>query len=216
MKVSLGMIVTELHGSCGGHTIQRTGSGYIMKPKTDPTRTPTTRQLIARQRVLAVSKRWRELTTQQRKKWLGTVYDEKTGFNLFKQFNLNRLFAGSAISNNVPVFVVPQARSISAVTADASASTLVVSFSPNIIAGEFVIGMCTPPKSQGVSNPRRTFIRLTSTSTPGAFQFNLGGAFITRFGSFKAGQVLFVKLLTIYAPSGTKSQSDIVRVTVVP
>lgn len=169
--ITLGPIVTDIHGSIGGVTFQRNPSGFIARSK--PPKRASTRpgQAVVLSQYASLCQLWQSLSSTQQAEWAEAaaadtkmnkwgVNRQLTGFNLF-------ISAGFAfLSLGVPfdgVFYSTDSPStLPAFIAELSSGDLRIVFSTpyNMTTNSFLL-FTTPPIT-GVKGHRRGALRLTS------------------------------------------------------
>lgn len=68
-RIKLGSIVTDISGSVGSATFQRTRYGMIMRNKPIPPSSRTELQYNVRQKIISLQNSWQALTADQRRQW---------------------------------------------------------------------------------------------------------------------------------------------------
>jgi hypothetical protein len=216
MQLKMGSIVTELTGSLGGHTVQRTKDGLSMRPKINPINKATNTQLIQRHTIHFISQRWRELTAGDRKLWLNTEMEGVKGFELYRLVNIRRRI----ILMQIRTRPVPQTSLLEipsfVVLADASSQILRVTTSVAVPVNQYLIIECTPPLSPGISNPNSFFKNVRVVNGNLAVIFNINAFYIPLFGALVVGQTIFVRVTYMQANMCNKSVAKIVKATVIP
>lgn len=107
-KITLSALVTDISGSIGGGTIQRSQGGFILRNKPLPRNTYTPRHFQVKNNMSKVQYAWKNLSDSQRNLYAsfltlrptltrrGSAQVLKT-YNLFVKYNLIRLAAGMGI-----------------------------------------------------------------------------------------------------------------------
>jgi hypothetical protein len=216
MRIKCGTIITEVTGSLGGHTAQRTKDGLRLAKKTNPLQGSTTSQLTIRSRMSTLTQRWRELTEKQRLRWNTTVYNGLSGFEYFKSYNMLRLICAQSIAN-IPLFPTkPTSVPSFSLVLDKSSGLMRVTM-PFVIPNPTRVTIeATPPLSAGVSNPSKRFKLMTCLAGNGVVDFSFAFQWQARFGTFQTGQTIFVRVYTINSTSTVRSNYLMLKGTVLP
>lgn len=107
-RVKFSVLLSEVNGSVGSATFQRSRGGSILRNKPLPTKTRSVSQLNARQIMNSVQQAWSGLTLAQQNQWTSfnsfvPSYQKNnqnfiiSGFALFLKYNLIRMHAGFSI-----------------------------------------------------------------------------------------------------------------------
>lgn len=117
-RVIYGSIVSNVSGSIGSATFQKSLYGNTLRNKPRPKTTATPAQLASRSILMQCQYAWRSLTPAQRKSWdqfisfSGQTINRdrnilSTGHSLFIKYNFARLIAGMAVLENVSYVSAP-------------------------------------------------------------------------------------------------------------
>lgn len=213
MKAKFGAIVVAGSGKINGFVASRNRAGAYFRTKVTPVNPQTGAQSIVRNRLTSLSQAWRGLTQAVRDGFNSAVADyaktdifgdlkNPSGFNLWQRLNNNLLAVGSAILTEVPNAGSVFGFTTLSATADASDSSLTLTFTNAIPVGSAVKVFATPPVSAGksfVKSEYRMIDVLTSSDTSPA---DVGAAWEAKFGNLVAGQVIFVKLVAVNTATG--------------
>jgi len=107
-SITLGPLITDISGSVGGATFQRTPGGVIMRNKPRPPNQSSPLQQVIRGHMRYLQVEWAALTDAQRIMWQrfnnyggATLRKNRnvllSGYNLFLKYNLYRLLASRPI-----------------------------------------------------------------------------------------------------------------------
>lgn len=186
--------------------------------------------MTARGILSLLSAGWRGLTQAEMASWnalqlpatnrLGQAITI-SGKDAYVRLNANLINVGSAPNTSAPTLAdVPAIQAISAFTADASAGTLSITYSPTPTdtAVEHEI-YATAPLSPGVFHPSRSAFRLVdvlfaATGSP----YSFGTAYTNKFGAItlKAGSKIFIQLYGVENTTGQKIPSVGTSTVIVP
>lgn len=113
-RVKYGSLISEISGSIGSSTFQKSSYGNTLRTKPRPRRTQSDSQNVCRRYMSQLHIAWRSLTDDERRQWNQFIsYSGQkilrdknvllTGHSLFLKYNFMRLFAHLAIMT-VPVY----------------------------------------------------------------------------------------------------------------
>lgn len=213
MKAKFGAIVVSGSGKLGGHVFSRNRAGAYMRTKVTPVNPDTTYQAEARNRLTTWSQEWRTLTGNQRNAWQAAVGDfaktdvfgdlkNPSGFNLYQRLNNNLQIVGGAALTLPPLPAEVYAAATLSVAADVSDQSIDVTYTAAIPAGQAVKVFATPGMSPGINFVKSEFRLLEVIVTADASPYDIGPAWVARFGSFVLGEKIFVKLVGVNSTTG--------------
>jgi len=117
-RVKYGSLVTDISGSIGGSTFQRSSYGNTLRNKPIPTRATSPAQLLVRQYMKQAHDAWTALTAAERTQWqqFTTFSNPKirkdhnvimSGHALYLKYQVSRLLAGLAIQDTLKYIAMP-------------------------------------------------------------------------------------------------------------
>jgi len=220
MKAKFGSFIVDGRGKVNGHVISKNRAGSYIRTKVTPVNPRSASQLTARSRLAGQSVAWRGLTQVQRNSWIAAVKNfQKTnifgdlkspsGFNLFQRLNQNLLKSGQSVLTTAPnpttVLTVIQGT----LTCTVSGSIVSQALSAAVPAGTTLVVRATPPLSAGI-NFVKSQLRVIATIPPAtASPIVLTAAYAAKFGSFSAGQRIFVSIEFVNNTTGQNSVQQI-------
>ena len=204
-RITYGAIVTEIRGSVGGTTFQRSGYGFSVKNKPNQVRLMSEGQRAIRAAMSFIAQSWRNLSQSNRNAWISWAsthpFSSKhnttsylTGYSYFVRFNVNRyLFVGNIMQN-------PGAGSIAMPDLDpalvVSGSELLMDLAPSTPTSDLV-GYISCSPSQPVThafNTSKTRQIRDMLLLPGTF--DVAPIFLAKFGRVPvAGDIVFFTVL---------------------
>jgi hypothetical protein len=213
MKAKFGAIVVAGSGKLGGHVASRNRHGAYFRTKVTPVNPDTTFQAGARSRLTDISQDWRGLTAVQRAAWNAAVQDyaktdvfgdlkNPSGFNLYQRLNNNLQVVGGMALTLPPLPSTVYAALTLSVVADVSDQSIDVSYTPVIPAGQAVKVFATPGLSPGVAFVKSEYRLLEVIVAADVTPYDIGPAWVARFGAFVLGQKIFVKFVGVNSVSG--------------
>lgn len=203
-------------GKLGGHVATKNRQGSALRTKSTPINRGTTSQTGVRNSFTTNSQAWSSLSAAQRLAWNNAAVGFKktnifgdsytpTGKNLYAAINNNLALVGVAAITTPPT---PEA--VTALTALAvatmSTTAMTVSFAATPVpSGYKLVLFATPGVNAGVSFVKNQFRFFTSVAAAGASPANTFAAYVTKFGTPVAGQVVFVRGYLIHTTTGLRS-----------
>lgn len=117
-RIKYGSLVTEISGSIGGSTFQRSSSGNTLRNKPNPIRSTSPAQLLIRQYMKQAHAAWLAMESVERLQWQQfTAYSTPkikhdkhvimSGHNLYLKYQVSRLLAGLAIQDTLSYIPMP-------------------------------------------------------------------------------------------------------------
>lgn len=117
-RIKYGSLVTEISGSIGGSTFQKSAYGSTLRNKPNPVRSTSAPQLLVRQYMKQAHAAWRDLTAAERLQWQQfTSYSNPkirhdhsvtmSGHALYLKYQVSRLMAGLAIQDTLSYIAMP-------------------------------------------------------------------------------------------------------------
>ena len=100
MRLKFGALITEGHGSLGGHTIQNSNYGSQLRSKPVNKKKPTYEQSIIRSLNSTIHSGWRNLTDQQRRIWIKAAPYPLSGSQFWYKCQFTRLHEGLPFLQN--------------------------------------------------------------------------------------------------------------------
>ena len=210
MKVKLGALIDSVSGKIGGSVGMKGKSGFVFRTKVRPRNPQTSYQTTQRNNVYNLSKQFATLTPAQISDWNETaarlhykgIYGDTfspSGINLFLKQNCNTIdFGGTAATDPVHLPATPLPMTLNTVAADASAHSLIITFSRLLTSGEVAIVEVTAQQSPGVASFKgkyRMLLRLTSANTDLVTGHNCGTTYEARFGTLATGSKISVQVM---------------------
>jgi hypothetical protein len=117
-RITYGSLVTDIAGSIGGSTFQRSQYGNTLRNKPNPTRSTSPAQLLIRQYMKKAHDAWLDMTPAERLQWQQfTTYSNPkikhdrhvtmSGHNLYLKYQVSRLLAGLSIQDTLTYIPMP-------------------------------------------------------------------------------------------------------------
>lgn len=217
-KILLGGTIGDARGSSGATVYSKNQFGAYIRQKVSPVQPRTPTQTLVRQVFADLSKRWATiLSDAQRTAWIALaaanpvidVFGNSqilTGIQFFQRVNRNLQSIATAILDDAPADQnVTNLQSLS-VAADASAGTVVLTFTatPLGLNDAFVI-FATPLLNPG-RQFTKSFMRQINYSVPNvASPLNTGGTWVQKYGALAVGQRLGVMISVVRNNNGAAS-----------
>jgi hypothetical protein len=214
MKVKFGAIVTDGRNKIGGHVMSKNRHGAYMRTKVSPSQPASTYSANVRARLATISTNWRGLLEAKRILWNNAVGDWKktdifgdirnpSGFNLYQQLNNNLAnVAGTSIDVPPLPVAVPTFATLSA-AADNSDSTLLITFTPAILATEKVKLFASAAISGGKSFAKSELRQIGVLDSTNTSVFAAKTMYEAKFGAIGAvGKKIFVAMEQVKLTTG--------------
>jgi hypothetical protein len=123
-RVKFGGLISDISGSVGGGTFQRSNYGSVLRSKPIPIHTFSSAQIIIRQHINYLHAQWSELSSEERNQWNKyilfsnpTIKRDKavllSGHDLFIKYNMLRLCRSLAILTTPTYITMPEVPGIS-------------------------------------------------------------------------------------------------------
>lgn len=213
MKAKFGAIVVAGSGKLGGHVASRNRHGAYFRTKVTPVNPDTTFQAAARNRLTDFSQAWRGLTADQRTAWNAAVQDfaktdvfgdlkNPSGFNLYQKLNNNLAVVGTGPITTPPLPSDVYAAATLSLVADVSDQSIDVTYTAVIPAGQAVKVFATPGLSPGKSFVKSEYRLVEVIVAADVSPYDIGPAWILRFGPIVLGTKIFVKLVGVNSVTG--------------
>lgn len=117
-RIKFGSLVTDIAGSIGGSTFQRSTTGNTLRNKPNPLRSYSPAQLFIRQYMKQAQAAWYAMDPAERLQWQQfTNYSNPrikhdknvtmSGYNLYIKYQVSRLMAGLAIQDTLQYIAFP-------------------------------------------------------------------------------------------------------------
>jgi hypothetical protein len=216
LKFTVGAIISEMRGTIAATTFTKNRAGAAMRNRVTPINRRSSRQTSQRQILSALSAQWRGLSAAQRTAWnsasasfpqtdaLGqTIF--LSGSQLYVRLNANLIVIGQSAITSPPSPVSFAVLTFTSITADASAGTISLAFSPTVPAGYSMCVRATPPMSQGKDFvPSSAFRQLAVVAAAATSPQAIGAAYVLLFGAITGAtdQKIFVELFLVQNASG--------------
>lgn len=205
MRLKLGAIVTELHGSLNGHTAETRRAGTVLRNRLKPLRQLSTTQQTLRQRIKTLSRTWTKGTQAERGVWnsLAMEYFSRrpgnrslkvTGRELFIRAALVRLRMGLAATLNVTTPVAPMTPTTLTVNANAALNRVRVQYAPAQITGQNMTVWATPALSAGITQVKKYLRIINQRTGAAASPFDCGTQWEAKFGNLVSGMIIHVRV----------------------
>ena len=221
MKMKWGALVTDGRGKIGGHVASKNRAGAYLRTKVTPVNPQTTYQSIVRSVFTTLSQGWRSLTSAQILAWNSAVSNfsttdifgdlkNPTGKNLYQKLNTNLVGAGQSVISTPPLPVGAGAGATPTLTATASGGVISIAFSPSPVptGTAFKIEM-TPPMSASKSFVKNDFRVVHYLAAAATSPYVGTSVYAARFGSFSAGQRIWVKITPVNIVTGEMGEPKI-------
>lgn len=220
MKAKFGSFIVDGRGKVNGHVISKNRAGSYVRTKVTPVNPRTAAQLTVRSRLTSLSVGWRALTAAQRASWNAAVRNFLTtdifgdlkapsGFNLYQRLNGNLLKAGQAQINAAPSPGTVLISNIGALTLTVAGHIVSLAIGAAVPAGTTCVVRATPPLSAGI-NFVKSQLRIIQVVAPAqASPLVLTTNYGNRFGTFVAGQRIFVSIQFVNNTTGQTSTEQI-------
>lgn len=216
LKFTPGAIVSEMRGTIAATTFTKNKAGAAMRNRVTPINRRSSGQTNQRQILSALSAQWRGLTEAERTAWnsasasfpqtdsLGqTIF--LTGAQLYVRLNANLIVIGQAAITSPPSPVSFDVLTFTSITADASAGTIALAFSPTVPTGFTMVVRATPPVSAGKSFiPSSAFRQIAAVAAAQTSPQAMGTPYTAVFGAITGatGQKIFFELFLVDNASG--------------
>lgn len=215
--VKFGHLIADARGKLNGTVFSHNRGGSYMRTKVTPTNPATSFQTAVRNSLTAAAQAWRSLTDIQRQGWISlstqltrtNVFGDNkflSGFSTYVRLNANLLKIGEAQIPAAPVPLAVTAMATLSIAADASASTLIATFTLGTVGdtSTFVVE-ATPQMSPGIGFFKGKFRQLTTFAEATASPFALGTLYETRFGDMVVGNRINVQIYKVSDVTGLQS-----------
>lgn len=220
MKAKFGSFMVDGRGKVNGHVISKNRAGSYVRTKVTPVNPRTASQLGVRQRLSNLSTGWRGLTAAQRNSFNGAVRNFLTtdifgdlkapsGFNLYQRLNGNLLKAGQAQISTAPNPAAVSAVTIGALTLTVTGLVVSLAISAAVPAGTTVVVKATAGLSAGINFVKSQLRQIATFAAAQASPLVLTTAWGNKFGSFVAGQRIFVSIQFVNNATGQTSTEQI-------
>jgi len=206
--------ITAMRGTAGGTTFSWNTYGPHSKNKAIPTQPGGSAVLAVRATFGDIASRWSDLSAAQRLTWnlnapnlpnlnvFGVDYP-LTGFNLFCRLNLNLASVGEPYIDDWPGIPAVDAFDPLTVTANTTAGTLVIDFTPPCPADQKFTIWGTPGLSPGVSFVESEYRIIDIGDDTFLTGVDLAAPLIVKYGAlWNIGEKGFIKFRPIHVPTG--------------
>jgi len=216
MKVTMGIIVSEARGKVSGNVFSKNKGGAIVRNRVTPINRRSTSQQDQRQQLAALAASWRGLTEAQRVGWnaaspnfpqsdnLGqTIF--LSGEQLYIRCNLNLILIGEAQIVDAPTPTSFDVLGFTSLSADASAGTISLAFTPTVPAGFTMVVRATAPYSAGKSFvPQSSFRFIQEIAAAATSPQSIAAAYVLVHGAITGatGQKIAVEMFLVENASG--------------
>lgn len=140
MQIKFGSIIVDGQGKIGGHVVQHSRYGHILRTKTSPRNPKSFDQVAIRNMFTSQVQRWNSLTNLQRQSWQyfvrpfgipGNFGDVKTpsAISIFVKINVNLLLIGQSVLSSAPGLSQADDPGIYSGDANVMAQTFILSYS---------------------------------------------------------------------------------------
>ncbi len=223
-KLKWGMMAVDGRGKLGGHVLSKNRAGSYARTKTTPTNPRTTFQMSVRGIFAAISSAWSALTAAQRESFNGKVAEyattdifgdlrNPTGKNLYQRLNQNLVNSGQAQVTTCPSPTDVPFSNLQGAAGDVSLNEITVSYNGDT-TGSKVVFLATPPLSQGTKFVKNKLRQLQVEDGANTDAVNIAASYVARFGTFAAGDNIFVGVRVINA-NGQASPIETVKANIV-
>jgi len=191
-RIKLGPMITDIAGSVGGATFQRSRFGITMRAKPLPLYSQTTAQYTIRRHITSLQYNWQALTDDQRQQWNRfldfsgqTIRKDKSillsGHTLYIKYQLFRLLYNQALLTTLAYSSMPVWEGITNLQLDGPILNL--NFDDDIVhTSYFFIFKATMPRNENQAyNPKGLRFILVDYAT--ASVFNLTVEYVNAFGA---------------------------------
>lgn len=213
MKAQFGAIVVAGSGKLGGHVASRNRGGAYFRTRVTPVNPSTPDQTEARGRLTSISQGWRSLTASQRSAWNAAVQDfartdifgnlkNPSGFNLYQRLNNNLAIVGGTALTSPPLVADVYSSATLSLTAVVTGGVITATFTPVIPTGQTVKVFATAPQSPGVSFVKSEYRLIEVLTDADTSPYALTTSWAAKFGTFAAGQKIFVKFVGVNGTTG--------------
>lgn len=212
--LKMGSIVTNISGKVGGQTFGVGRSGQYLKNTGSYINKQTPLRRLQNSRISYLTGIWRTLNQNDRNAWnnvatnfpkVNRVGDSRilSGFNLFVQFNANRIMHGLQVNNNAPApYSFNQFAMDSYVISDGG---MVIDFEVTDVNCFYAIFASNPVSAGASQNLKglrlmRTFDGLNLSQT-----IDYSGNYFSTFGRPQKDMRVFIRVYQYFKDSGQKS-----------
>jgi len=192
-RIKLGPVVTDIAGSIGGTTIQRSKFGYTIRSKPLPLYSQTSAQYTIRRLIAFLQYSWQILTDAQRLQWNRflnfsgqTIVRDRSillsGQTLFIKYNLWRLMYDQSILSPIVYAPMPDFKPLDIIFIDVG-EPLAISFDAIIDSTKyfFVFKVSSPRHENRAYNP--SGLRFMKVTFGNAIDFDINDVYIAAFGA---------------------------------
>ena len=204
-RIKFNPIISDISGSVGNATFQRSLGGTILKTKSFVKPKNTIFQVFQQNNMILVQQAWTDLTADEQALWnnfaiykpVKTFYNKSktlSGFNLFLKYNLIRLTCGLAILD-APVFSIFTDGLVDPII-DINGVNLYLnwqeSFNPSVRWFLFKISDIVNSSVLNIGSKVRVFKIPPSTES----SYNIAALFLQFYGKFPVdGDIVYIKYI---------------------
>lgn len=208
-----GVATVDMRNKLNGSVYSKNRAGSYVRTKVTPVNPQTVAQQNVRNRLATMSQAWRALAESERQSWIDAAVNfpytdifgnSKTlsGFQLFVKLNVNLAITGTAQINSAPTPTEIPALAISALAADDSANTVIVTATTPVPAGFSLVIQATPNVTPGRSFVKNQYRQTQVFAAAAAGPFDISAAYVALFGDPVTGMKVSVRAFLISTTTG--------------
>lgn len=212
-KVLFTAVVADMRNKLNGTVFSKNRYGSYTRTKVTPVNPQTTAQQNARNILSTNSQNWRGITEAQRQSWIDAAPDFPftdifgnskilSGQALYVKLNNNLNIVGELAIAAAPTPVSIPAFSLTLVTADDSANTVIVTGTTPVPANFALVFQATPNVTPGKSFVKNLFRNTSIQAAAATSPYNISADYIALFGDPVTGMKIFVRAFLVSTISG--------------
>lgn len=212
-KVLFTAVVADMRNKLNGTVFSKNRYGAYTRTKVTPVNPQTTSQQNARNILATNSQNWRGITEAQRQSWIDAapnfpftdIFGNSkilSGQALYVKLNNNLNIVGELAIASAPTPVSIPAFSLTSVTADDSANTVIIAGTTPVPANFALVVQATPNVTAGKSFVKNLFRNTSIQAAAATSPYDISADYVALFGDPVLGMKVFVKCFLVSTISG--------------
>ena len=212
-KLLFTAVVADMRNKLNGTVFSKNRYGGYARTKVTPVNPQTTSQQNARNRLSTASQAWRGLSEADRQSWIDAAPNFPftdifgntkilSGQALYVKFNANLALVGEAPISTAPSPVAIPELTLTSVTADDSANTVIIAGTTPVPADFAMVVLATPNVTPGISFVKNKFRFVDALAAAATSPFDVSAAYVALFGDPVVDQKIFVRCFYVSTITG--------------
>jgi len=208
-----GIAGVDMRNKLNGSVFSKNRYGAYVRTKVTPVNPQTTAQQNVRNRLATNAQAWRDLTEAERQSWIDGAVNYPTtdifgnakilsGSALYTSLNNNLAMVGVAAIASCPLPVAIPQLELTALAADDSANTVIVTGTTPVPADFAMAVFATPNVTPGRSFVKNLFRFTHAEPAAATSPFDISTEYVALFGDPVTGNKIFVKAFYVSTITG--------------